>query len=317
MKKFLLSLFTLISFISQAQKYLPIDSTNIWLTQRQFRYSSSSCCYGYEYASFQFHDFVTNNGRKWLKLHQSAVYTNMCQQCPSPFNYYNFTDVPIGYVFDDSLNKKVYFISTLPANFTPGNSELFYDYLNKNIGDSLVWKSLLTTVPATKFKINSIDSILLAGKYHKRFNATNTTNFSQPRTIAVIEGIGSTLGPWNSVFTDFEANSELTCFSKPTQGYGVSNYTNFNATSSQCNTITTVPETELLVFSIHPNPTASQLLIENIQYDNLVVTDIFGKTVLEQNYYASKISVQHLPKGLYFLQLRSGNNVYASKFIKE
>jgi hypothetical protein len=82
-------------------------------------------------------------------------------------------------------------------------------------------------------------------------------------------------------------------------------------------TITDIEGNAQSNFLIFPNPTSTQLSIENIQYDNLVVTDIFGKIVLEQNYYASKISVQHLPKGLYFLQLRFGNNVYASKFIKE
>lgn len=68
---------------------------------------------------------------------------------------------------------------------------------------------------------------------------------------------------------------------------------------------------------LSPNPTSTQLSIENIRYDNATVLDMFGKIVIEQNYHSQQISVQHLPKGLYFLRLRSDTTIYSSKFIKE
>jgi hypothetical protein len=78
-----------------------------------------------------------------------------------------------------------------------------------------------------------------------------------------------------------------------------------------------IQENQSSFSNIHPNPASTQLSIENVQYENLFVMDVFGKIVLEQNYYSPKISVQQLPMGLYFLKLRSGNTIYISKFIKE
>jgi hypothetical protein len=93
--------------------------------------------------------------------------------------------------------------------------------------------------------------------------------------------------------------------------------TTFSITSNTC-AISGLNESVLKPrFTVFPNPASTLLSIENISYDHLSVSDMFGKIVLEQNYYASKISVQHLSNGLYFLQLRSGNNYYTGKFTKE
>jgi hypothetical protein len=320
MKKFLLSLFTFISFISQAQKYQPMDSTMVWNAYNLERVSSGFCCYVNHNSSYQFHGFVINNGNTWLKLYSSGIRTWVfCQNSCGFGTYDSYTNQFFGYVMNDSLNKKVYFRTTLTPNFTPGASELYYDFYNKNVGDSLLWSHPPSTPPNSGwFKILSIDSFLFAGNYHKRFEVINNVAFNQPRKVYVMEGIGSTLGPWNSVFTDFEAGSSLSCFSKPQQGVSVSSYTTFAYTpASGCGTINAIPNVELPVFSIHPNPASIQLSIEKKQYDNVCILDIFGKIVLEQNYYSPNISVQQLPTGLYFLKLRSGTTIYNSKFIKD
>ncbi len=318
MRKFILLTFLVVnSFLVFAQKYQPIDSNMVWNTNNTWRFSSNACCYAEEKASFQFHGYTNNNGNNWLKLHKSMINSKVaCPQCTDNFVGFNYTNFLIGYILNDSINKKVYFTQSLPANFTPGINEVFYDFLNKNVGDSLSWKSL--TIGPGKFKINSIDSFLFAAKYHKRYNLTCTVGFGQPRTIYVMEGVGSSLGPWNSKFTDFEGSSSLTCFSNKQQAVSISNYTVFTSMpTAQCGTINIVPEVELPVFSISPNPVSNILNITDLEPEQIVITDIFGKVVLEQRENTSQINVQMLPPGLYMVRLNSRNRTFVSKFIKE
>ena len=326
MRKFILLTFLAVnSFLVFAQKYQPIDSTLILNTNGNFRVSSGSGCYVYEDASFQYKGYVINNGNKWYKLYQSAIYSRVffTPPCTSGNVPSNFNNGFVGYVLNDSLNKKVYFTPTLTANYTPTASDIMYDFYNKNVGDSVGWKPVSPTLNyytypngIQKFKILSIDSLLFAGKFHKSYTVQNNTVFSYP--LYVIEGIGSTRGPWNSIFSDFERGSKLTCFSKPQHAVSVSNYTVFSPMpTAQCGTINMVPEVELPVFSISPNPVSNILNIADLEPEQIVITDIFGKVVLEQNENASKVNVQALPPGLYMIRLSSRNRTFISKFIKE
>ena len=144
MRKFILVCFLFSLFrTSYSQKYQPIDSTLIWNTRNSIRINSGFCCYAEIKSSFQFQGYVLNNGNIWLGLYESAIYSNACpMSCPNLPLPSNFTNGFVGYISNDTLNKKVYFTNTLTTNFTPSVSNLVYDFLNKNIGDSLAWKSV-------------------------------------------------------------------------------------------------------------------------------------------------------------------------------
>ncbi len=325
MKKYLLSCFVILYFgVSYSQKYRPVDSTTIWNTANYWRVGSNTCCYVHENASFFFKGYDSNNGNTWLRLYKTNLITpDPCYfQCtpnsPPPPPAYGSAFV--GYVMNDSLNKRVYFTTTITANYTPTANKIYYDFLNKNVGDSLTWGNTIVNpgVPP-KFKILAIDSFSFAGKYHKRFKAISTNNtFTMPRTVYVIEGVGSTLGAWNSIFTDFEANSSLTCFSKPSNAVSVSNYTTFSAASNaNCAIISSVPELKQTLFSIYPNPVHNSITINNANTSSVTIYDMFGKVVMEQNDVQGSVNVQSLPVGVYLLNVRSANKTYTSKFVKE
>ena len=80
-----------------------------------------------------------------------------------------------------------------------------------------------------------------------------------------------------------------------------------------------VEEASLTDFAIYPNPVKDVLNInlKGHTLDNLTVTDVAGKTVLEQSGNATQVNVQHLPAGMYFLRLSTGNHAYNHKFVKE
>ncbi|MBA2612365.1 MAG: T9SS type A sorting domain-containing protein [Bacteroidetes bacterium] len=322
MKKLLLAIFGFLFFgVTYSQKYQPVDSTLVWNTQSSMRISSVYCCYVNEYASFQFNGFVSNNGNTWLKLYQSAIYSRVPCSTPCTDGSVpgNFTNAFRGYVMNDSLNKKVYFTPTLPANYTPTTSNIFYDFNNKTVGDSLSWRSISwSSNNPIYFKILSIDSFQFATNYHKRFRVENNSIFQFQKTIYVMEGMGSALGPWNSIFTDFESGSGLSCFSKPQNVVSLTNYTTFVPTSAvTCGTIDAIPELKPTVFSVYPNPVSSSIIFENIDVSSLSIYDVFGKIVMEQEEINGSVNVQNLAPGIYFLKMRSSNRIFSSKFIKE
>jgi hypothetical protein len=322
MKRLLLSFFILLHFAGNAQKYQPIDSTTIVKTYGNHRINSGFCCYVWQDASFQFHGFELNNGNTWFKLYSSGIQNWVfCQTPCGQGTYAAYTDLFLGYVMNDSLNKKVYFTPTLTANFTPSASDIIYDFLNKNVGDSLALRAIDPhngpwSFQSMKFQIVNIDSMLFAGKYHKVYSAKNQIAFSY--SISVIEGIGSLLGVWNSIFTDFEAKSEVTCFSNKQQAMSVSNCATYTAmTSGQCAPINVVPELEILNFAVKPNPVNNKLYIEGANVEYILITDIVGKTVLDKKTGGESIDVQHLSPGIYVLRFESDNRRYSFKFIRE
>jgi alpha-tubulin suppressor-like RCC1 family protein len=71
--------------------------------------------------------------------------------------------------------------------------------------------------------------------------------------------------------------------------------------------------------TVYPNPTAATLTIANTTQPiiKLVVTDMLGKKILEQNGNATQINVSELQKGLYVLQVYSDGEVSNYKFVRE
>jgi uncharacterized delta-60 repeat protein len=70
---------------------------------------------------------------------------------------------------------------------------------------------------------------------------------------------------------------------------------------------------------LYPNPIQDVLYIQNepnTEIIKITVTDLTGKIVLEQN-NSSRIDVQHLTKGMYFLQAFSSKEKSTTKFVKE
>ena len=71
---------------------------------------------------------------------------------------------------------------------------------------------------------------------------------------------------------------------------------------------------------LYPNPTSAFLnlrLANNQAIERVVVTDILGKKVLEQNKNTAQINVESLSAGLYIVEVYNATEKYQTKFLKE
>ena len=74
------------------------------------------------------------------------------------------------------------------------------------------------------------------------------------------------------------------------------------------------------LFKIYPNPTAFVLYFQNhsnSSIDNIIVTDLAGKIVLVQSENSNQINVEKLARGMYVIQVFSGEEKVTHKFVKE
>lgn len=154
---------------------------------------------------------------------------------------------------------------------------------------------------------------------------------SQNYWITKINSTGTIL--WEKMFggSDIDICNEIILTSD--DGFaiaGYSNSTNGDITSghnvydfwiiklSQEQLLKSTFETSSLV--IYPNPTTNLLqfkLPNEVLVDKVIITDLYGKTILSQIGSSSKIDIEKLSIGLYFIEAFSGNNKYQSKFIKK
>lgn len=75
------------------------------------------------------------------------------------------------------------------------------------------------------------------------------------------------------------------------------------------------------VFSVYPNPTNGDIVYintkNNVEITSIQVFDITGKLVIQEANSTNEINVQGLQKGMYILQLKSGNQTINKKIIRQ
>jgi len=118
----------------------------------------------------------------------------------------------------------------------------------------------------------------------------------------------------------------------PITFYAAVNATNANNSDSGDQVVTTslsvqsavgVATYKDLAFSVYPNPAHEYLQLETsntvLKDATLHITDLQGKTVITQNFIkdAAKIDVSKLSKGVYLLNITSGDKAGVRQFIKE
>ncbi|MFO0321006.1 MAG: T9SS type A sorting domain-containing protein [Bacteroidota bacterium] len=216
----------------------------------------------------------------------------------SPNNPFNYGPFSFNFAYrNDSINKKVYYLDV-----TGGlNTEyLWYDF-NLNLGDTVK-----STYSYGRSYINedrvvqSIDSVSICGKYHKRFKFNCPDDQS-----ALVVGVG---------FMDNFIHSERhnDCPFEPLYLYS----TGF----STCNITSVKDYTKDYQIILSPNPASSELKISNLmQIHSYKIFNTIGSVILQGELMESSIiSLSTLLNGLYIIQLydKSGNS-YQSKFIKQ
>lgn len=175
--RILLSLFLLVQTM-QAQTYLPLpQNSSRWL---ETIYSPMGPAYDKSYTIFQ-NDTTTY----FLAGHPYRKYELIAD------TFYNTAQLQsAAYLFDDSVNQKIY-------AYTSGNEILLYDF-SKSVGDTI--KNLYCTPGTlTAAMIDSINIQNFHGINRRVFYLSDTASF--PQQSVWIEGIGSADGllrnaPW-------------------------------------------------------------------------------------------------------------------------
>jgi len=69
--------------------------------------------------------------------------------------------------------------------------------------------------------------------------------------------------------------------------------------------------------NIYPNPTSKFITIDNLNNASITINDINGRVVLEEKNYSSntKINLQNINKGIYFVKIENNNQVAIKKLI--
>lgn len=213
-----------------------------------------------------------------------------------------------GAIRQDTLNKKIYVVLTDSTT-----ERILYDF-SLQVGDTInsVLHDLASDCVGFNVEtISSIDSILINGNYHKRFNVQGSCN-----SVSYIEGIGSDYGLIFPNRLD-EKESHLTCTKVNGQTYYPSN-------TSQCDLITSIGSLHnVFVVDIFPNPTADEVNIVLSNKINLsasiIIYNTFGEIIIQEKMSTNekKLDISTLPNGLYFLKINSKENTITKKIIKQ
>lgn len=264
--------------------YHPFPESNvIWIGTSWHTVFSNPPCTVYDDYNLYISGDTTIGAFTYKKLYLNDNLHSQCQPPGSFFYYGNYW----GAFRQDSSNRRVYL-------FKFGMDTLAYDF-NLNVGDTLPVTSLGGKPDNV---ITSIDSVLVANEYRKRFWLSNS-NYS-----ALIEGVGSTYGGFAPIAEPFESGNYLSCL----------RIDSLIAWTSQqfgnCG-LTSVAEEDIVNEDaiIFPNPiSAFSKIYSTIKLENatLNIFSTTGQLMLElDNIYGQfiDINIEFLSNGVYYFQL--------------
>jgi len=275
---FIFTLLFCLESMSQTSMYHPFpDSNAIWVGNSWYLYGSSCMVYD-DYNLFISGDSTVGNFT-YHKLYKNGF---LSSDCPPPGNYY-FSEFA-GLFRQDLPNKKVYI-----NRF--GIDTLAYDF-NLNVGDTLPVTGLDGT-PGNVIYL--IDSVLVGADYRKRFWLNDTIS------VALIEGIGSTYGPFAPIAEPFESGNNLWCFR-------IDSLPAWTANIGSCGLIgmEEFPEEGQIII---PNPFQTNSVIRSSKILNnasLIFYNLAGQVSIQMDGISGteiNIPMKGISEGIYFLVL--------------
>jgi hypothetical protein len=216
---------------------------------------------------------------------------------------------------DDTINNKVFSIAA-------GNTQehLLYDFsLKLNDTVSVYPISFLFWSGRILVKVDLIDSIFLGSNYHKRLKVSGVYQNTWYDEYW-IEGIGSTMGLFNSGITGIVAFDiyypTLLCFEKD----GVTLYSNpyFNDCYEIYPVGITAPDMAFRL-TIYPNPTNSSMVIDSdSKIDSYQILSATGKILLkgQVGLKSFTLDISDLPQGIYLVTLKTHKGLLVKKIVK-
>lgn len=171
------------------------------------------------------------------------------------------------------------------CNYTDTVARVWYDF-NRPSNDSLLGSAIINT-----------DTIYFDGEPRQRFQ-NETYN-------VLIEGIGIP-----STQTSFSTLPDIMhCFFKDTAVYSY---------DGNCYIISSVDEPGNTEFKFYPNPASDLLLVETEEnISAITVCDLAGKILLEKAGRGNRfrLDVSMLPRGIYLIRVKCGNNQSTEKLV--
>lgn len=294
----------------QATVYHPFpDDSATWVTDNY-----SNICMGYCGSNYyRMKGDTIINGISYNKLYHRYGQFYYISPPPNTVVGASFSACAYaGAIREDVLSKKIYFIDSTLTTDT-----LLYDF-NIAVGDTLPdWFSKGT--PPYPLVVSSVDSVLVNGSYHKRFNFQN---LASANNLCLVEGIGWTGDLLYGLLYSPNGATNLACYNGNPVGIPWTAIVNECTASLNCNTAIGLnePATHIGV-KVFPNPFSNKLNVQlnAISLSRIIIYDIAAKKIL-QHQFADTISIDtHLfAKGLYFYEVQTPNNIVSrGKIIKE
>jgi len=297
---------------AQTNVYHPFPDSAFWRVDYYKQPFQMDWCFKHYYFHYYIFGDTIINSKIYKKIFRSNVLTNVpgCsaygQPPASPPSGY------VGSIRDDSAANKTYFI------FKNTNTDsLLYDY-NLKVGDTI--KGALYLPPIKSF-VQSIDSVLIRGKYRRRWNLDTCINFSP----YIIEGIGASVGLIEPLCTnaiDFMIRN-LICVNDSAGTIFNSGYSSLIG----CNLVSSVNEDSFFenIFSVFPNPSTGKFTIQSsdpsisLRATAVEIYNLFGEQVYHTQIFKSsncQIDLSSQPCGVYFLILKVKDEIFAKKLVK-
>lgn len=279
--------------ISQAYIPIPLDST-IWKVKC---WAGLPWPYGWDCNIYEHTAGDTLiNGKHYTLI--KTLFDSFCATHVDP-------KIRFAAIRQDSIERKVYIIR-LPDSLT---ERILYDF-TQSTGDTC--NSILTKTPSgcEPIIIQSVDSINLNSRFHKRINLYGGCCMA-----SLIEGIGSTYGLVDPLFV-FESGSDLECVRDYKNGI-ISIISNFSGSCDTANIGVAENKSINEIFTIFPNPFFTNTTIQTsflMKHAELTVYNSFGQAVKQVNNISGQsviLSRDNLSVGIYFVRLTEDNKTIA------
>jgi len=294
MKKLIIGLtLLLLPFSAFCQKYIPFNfKYGEWVSDYQ-TWAGVFDKYGIKYINERVKFYCNGDTVINDTMYNKLYYTGYSK--PNGLDRIKISGF-VGGIRNDTANKRVWLYST-NSSFHYINPSILFDF-NLNIGDRYCYNYSDTVT------INSIDSVLYCGVYHKRFNYIISYQ-NDPEY--VIEGIGSTEGLIPVECCGFAPLSSLMCYSEK----------NSSACDSCATPAVAILKVQKQEITIFPNPANAIINISSeLPLLSIEVFDIYGRLIYSNlNIKENEMKVELNNEGTYLLKVRTSDGSSVRKII--
>jgi len=296
----------------QTTSYHPLPDSAFWRVDNYYYQPFQYPCS----ANYYFHYYTAGdtviNSNQYKKIYRSYVHFSPVF-CTPPLN--PPSPPASGYagaLREDPIVSKTFFV--FPNTTT---DSLLYDY-NLVVGDTMKGHIANSVHTSSHLIVLSVDSVLIKGKFRKRWNFAKDNNSDSTYFIAGLGSSGGLIEPLKTYAIDFMYR-RLVCVKDSADAIYTPSYSSAMGCNLILNGISGINGTNTC--SIYPNPFSAQTTLQtdkSLKNAALTVYNSVGETVRRVDNLSGQEIIFHrdnLPGGLYFVRLISDNKMYTDKLV--